>query len=89
MAIDELKSRTVGMLGKAVERVLADEKRAAKVAKAVGAVQRGRQALVKAQESFSKAVGFPSKRDYKDVSKRISALRRRIKHVAEKVEKID
>lgn len=88
MATQNLKTRTMGMLGKTVERILADEKRAAKVAKAVGRMQKGKEALDKAQESALRAVGFASKNDYKDVGKKISSLKRRVRHLAEKIEKI-
>lgn len=87
MAIDELKNRTMGMLGKAVERVLSDEKRAAKVAKAVGKVQKSKEAIDRAQEGLLKNLGVATKTDYKDVGKRISALKRRVRHLAEKIEK--
>jgi len=87
MADETLTTRAMTMLSQAVERALADERRAAKVAKAVGAVQRSRENLDKAQESLMKAVGMPSKSDYKDVSKRIAALKRRVRQVAERLEK--
>lgn len=87
MAIDELKNRTMGMLGKAVERVLSDETRAAKVAKAVGRVQKGKEAIDRAQEGLLKNLGVATKADYKDVGKRISALKRRVRHLAERIEK--
>ena len=87
MAMDELKSRTVGMLGKAVEKVLADEKRAAHVAKAVGAVQKGKEKLDRAQQNLLKGLGVATRGDYKDVGKRISALKRRVRHLAEWLEK--
>ena len=87
MAIEEIKSRTVGMLGKAVESLLADEERAAKVAKAVGAVQKGKEALDRAGENLLKNLGIATKGDYKDVGKRLSALKRRVRHLAERLEK--
>jgi hypothetical protein len=87
MAKADLKSRTFGLLSKTVEKVLSDEQRAAKVAKAVGSVQKGKDAFDKAQENFMRALGMPSKRDYKDMGKRISALKRRVRHLAERVEK--
>ena len=87
MAIDELRNRTVGMLGKAVESLLADEERAAKVAKAVGAVQKGKEALDRAGESLLKNLGIATKSDYKDLGKRLSALKRRVRHLAERLEK--
>lgn len=87
MAIDDLKVKTVGMLGKAVERMLSDETRAAKVARAVGAVQKGKEKLDRAQESLLKNLGVATRQDYKDVGKKISALKRRVRHLAERLEK--
>ncbi|MGC4113349.1 MAG: hypothetical protein QM765_01480 [Myxococcales bacterium] len=85
--MDDLKSKTVGMLGKAVERMLADERRAAKVAKAVGAMQKGKEKLDRAQENLLKNLGVATRADYKDVGKRIGAIKRRVRHLAEKLEK--
>lgn len=87
MAMDDLKSKTVGMLGKAVERMLADERRAAKVAKAVGAMQKGKEKFDRAQENLLNSLGIASRADYKEVGKRIGAVKRRVRHLAEKLEK--
>jgi polyhydroxyalkanoate synthesis regulator phasin len=76
----------VGFLNKAVEKALADEDRAARVAQAVGNVQKGKEALGRAQEKLMKTLGVATKRDYKEVGKRISALKRRLRHLAEKIE---
>jgi polyhydroxyalkanoate synthesis regulator phasin len=86
MTMGELRSKTVGLLGKAVEKVLADEKRAAKVAQAVGAVQKGKQQLDRAQENLLKGLGVATRGDYKDVGKRLSALKRRVRHLADRLE---
>jgi len=86
MAREEMKKKTAAVLGKAVERVLSDERRAAKVAKAVGAVQKGKEKLDRAQESFLRSLGIASQSDYKEVGKKISALKRRVRHLAEKLE---
>ena len=83
-----LRTRAMGYLGRAVERMLSDEQRAAQVAKAVGAVQKGKEALDRAQENFMRAFGFAARSDYRDVGKRLSALKRRVRHLAEKVEKM-
>jgi polyhydroxyalkanoate synthesis regulator phasin len=87
MARTNLTSRAMGYLSKSLERVLTDEKRAAKVAKAVGAVQKGRERLDRAQESFLKAMSFATRADFREVGKRISALKRRVRHLAERLEK--
>ncbi len=87
MAGESLKSKVTGALGRAVEKVLADETRAAKVAQAVGKVQKGREALEQAQENVMRALGLASRSDYKEIAKRLSALKRRVRHLAEEAEK--
>lgn len=88
MAELPLRTRALKAVNDVVERVLSDEKRAAKVAKAVGAVQKSREAFDRAQEDLMHAVGFASKSDYKEVGKRIAALKRRVRHLAEKAEQL-
>ncbi len=84
---ESLRAKVTGALGKAVEKVLADEQRAAKVAQAVGKVQKGREAIEQAQENVMRALGLASKSDYKEIAKRLSALKRRMRHLAEEVER--
>jgi len=86
MAMAKLKSKTVQVLGKAVERILTDERRAAKVAKAVGAVQKGMEKWDRAQEGLLRSLGIASQSDYKEVGKKITALKRRVRHLAERLE---
>jgi len=88
MARQGLRSRTLGVLGKTIERLLADDRRAARVARAVGTVQKSKGALDKVQASAMRAMGLASKRDFKEVGKQASALRRRVRHLAEKIEKM-
>ena len=87
MATDSLKSRTLSLLSKTVERVLADERRAVKVARAVGKVQKSKEALDRTQESVFRSLGVATRSDYKDLGKRVSALKRRLRHLAEKLDK--
>jgi hypothetical protein len=88
MGKQDLKARTFALVGKTMEKLLSDEQRAAKVARAVGTVQKSKDVYDKAQESFMRAMNMPSKRDYKDMGRRISALKRRVRHAAEKLEKL-
>jgi hypothetical protein len=87
MASPRLTSRAMGYLSKTLERMLTDEKRAARVAKAVGAYQKGRERLDRAQDNLLRAMNFATRADYRDVGKRISALKRRVRHLAEHLEK--
>ena len=54
----ELKKRALGVSAKAMEKLMADEKRAMKIANAIGSVQRGKQALDKGQEELMRTFQF-------------------------------
>jgi polyhydroxyalkanoate synthesis regulator phasin len=41
----------------------------------------------RAQENLLKNLGIATRTDYKDVGKRIGAIKRRVRHLAEKLEK--
>src|SRR5690349_21828688 len=66
----ELKKRALSMSAKAMEKLMADEKRAMQIANAIGTVQRGKQALDKGQEEILRALNFTSKSDFKAVGKK-------------------
>lgn len=85
---DDLKGRALELGGKAMGKLLEDPKRAGQVAAAVGAVQRGKQRVEGAQAQALNAMGFASQADYKDLAKRISAARRKAKHLLEKLERL-
>jgi hypothetical protein len=85
---EDVKKNLLALSGKALERLLADEKRATQIAKAVGAVQRGKKALDNTQDEVLNTLGFASKSDYKELGKRLSALKRKVKEVAARVEKL-
>ncbi len=82
----ELKKRALGASAKAMEKLMADEERAMKIANAIGKVQRGKQALDKGQEELMKALSFATKGDYKAVGKKLSALKRRLRELDEKLD---
>jgi hypothetical protein len=85
---EELKKQALGVSQKAVEKLMADEKRAMTVAQALGSVQRGKQALDKGQEELMRALNFAPKSDFKAVGKKLSALKRRLRELDEKLEEI-
>ncbi len=82
----ELKKRALGMSAKAMEKLMADEKRAMKIANAIGTVQRGKQALDKGQEELLRAFSFAPKSDFKAVGKKLSNLKRRLRELDEKLD---
>ncbi|HEX8435506.1 hypothetical protein [Archangium sp.] len=85
---EDLKKQALGMSQKAVEKLMADEKRAMTVAQALGSVQRGKQALDKGQEELMRALNFAPKSDFKAVGKKLSGLKRRLRELDEKLEEI-
>ncbi len=85
---EDLKKQALGVSQKAVEKLMADEKRAMTVAQALGSVQRGKQALDKGQEELMRVLNFAPKSDFKAVGKKLSALKRRLRELDEKLEEI-
>jgi hypothetical protein len=81
----ELKKRAMDVTSKAMEKLMADEKRAMQVATAIGKVQRGKQALDKGQEDLMRAFSFAPKGDFKAVGKKLSSLKRRLRELDEKL----
>ncbi|HEX8699958.1 MAG TPA: hypothetical protein VF815_14035 [Myxococcaceae bacterium] len=84
----ELKKKAMNASAKAMEKLMADEKRAMKIANAIGSVQRGKQALDKGQEELLKAFNFATKGDYKAVGKKLSGLKRRLRELDEKLDEL-
>ena len=85
---DELKKQALGASQKAMEKLLADEKRAMSVAQAFGSVQRGKQALDRSQEELMRALSFAPKSDFKALGKKLSGLKRRLRELDEMLEEI-
>ncbi|MBL8954596.1 MAG: hypothetical protein JNK82_27705 [Myxococcaceae bacterium] len=82
---DKLKSEAMGLSQKAMEKIFADEKRAAKVAEAIGAVQRGKAAFDKTQRAVMHQLNFASRTDFKELGKQLSGLKRRVKELESKL----
>ena len=83
---DQLKKQALSISQKAMEKLLADEKRAMKIANAVGKAQKGKQALNKTQDDLMRALNFAPKGDFKALGKQLSSLKRRLRELDEKVE---
>ncbi len=85
---DRLKKEALGLSQKAMERLFADEKRAARVATMIGKVQQGKAALDKGQVAVMHQLNFASKSDFKELGKQLSALRRRVRDLDEKLKSV-
>ncbi len=83
-----LKEQALGGAQKAVEKLMADEKRAMAIASALGSVQRGKQALDRGQEELMRALHFAPRGDYKAVAKKLSGLKRRLRELDAKLDEI-
>jgi hypothetical protein len=83
---DELKKQALALSQKAMEKLFADEQRAQKIASAIGTVQRGKQALDRGQDQLMHAFSFATRSDYKAVGKQLSALKRRVRELDEKLD---
>ncbi|MDQ3265706.1 MAG: hypothetical protein M3Y59_18955 [Myxococcota bacterium] len=81
-----LKQKALDLSQKAMERLMADEKRAMKVAEAIGSVQRGKQTLDRGQEQLLKALNLATQSDFKAVGKQLSSLKRRLRDLDEKLD---
>ncbi|MCY1047636.1 hypothetical protein OV208_40435 [Corallococcus sp. bb12-1] len=83
---DTLKKQALGLSGKAMEKLMGDEKRAMAVAQAIGKVQRGKQALDRGQDEVMKALHFAPKSEFKAVGKQLAGLKRRLRELDEKLD---
>lgn len=83
-----IKDQAVGLSQKALEKLFADEKRAMKIANAIGQVQRGKQAVEKGQEDVMRALSLAPKGDFKAVGKQLSVLKRRLRELDERLDKL-
>lgn len=75
------RATEVGM--KAMGKLFEDPRRAEAIAKAIGALQKAKEALDDAQEKALRAAGLVTREDFKDVGKRLSALKRRVRELAD------
>ena len=85
---DDLKKQVLDVSGKAVEKLMADEKRAMAIATTIGKVQRGKQALDRGQEELMKAFHFAPKSEFKSLGKQLSGLKRRLRELEEKLDSL-
>src|SRR5688572_3014417 len=81
----ELKARAADLSQKAMDKLLSDEKRAMKLAGALGSMQKGKQALDRGQDELMRALHFAPRSDYKAVGKHLAALKRRVRDLDERL----
>lgn len=82
-----IEKEAMGLSQKAMEKLFADEGRAQKIAQAIGTVQRGKQAMDDTQRALMHSLSFATKADFKDLGKKLSALKRRVKNLEEMLSK--
>jgi len=88
MAGKTLRERAAEVGMKAMGKLFEDPKRAEAIAKAVGSLQRAKQALDEAQQKALKAAGLVTREDFKDAGKRLSALKRRCRELADELDQL-
>ncbi|MCA1829843.1 MAG: hypothetical protein ABR567_09530 [Myxococcales bacterium] len=88
MAGKTLRERATEVGMKAMGKLFEDPKRAEAIASAIGSLQRAKQALDEAQQKALKAAGLVTREDFKDAGKRLSALKRRCRELAEELDQL-
>ncbi len=88
MAPKTLRERAAELGIKAMGKLFEDPKRAEAIAAAIGGLQRAKQALDDAQEKALRAAGLPTREDFKEAGKRISALKRRVRELSEELDQL-
>jgi hypothetical protein len=81
-----LKKRALKLGQRALDSLMADQRRAMQVARLVGGAQKGKQALDRRQEDVMRALNFATRADLKAVGKKLASLKRRVRELDEKVE---
>lgn len=84
----KIKKQAMGLSAKAMEKLFADERRAQKIAEAIGAVQRSKQAIDSTQRVVMHQLNFATKTDFKDLGKALSSLKKRVKSLDEKLSRL-
>jgi hypothetical protein len=88
MASKTLRERAAEMGMKAMGKLFEDPKRAEAIASAIGGLQRAKMAMDEAQQKALRAAGLVTREDFKEAGKRISALKRRCRELAEELDQL-
>ncbi len=85
---DRIRKRAVKLGTQAFGALMADEKRAQRVANAISTAQRGREAIEKAQGQVLHTLGFASKDDYTGLLRATDALADRLSALEKKLDEL-
>ena len=88
MASKTLRERAAGLGMKAMTKLFEDPKRAEAIAAAIGGLQKAKAAIDEAQEKVLRAAGLVTREDFKGAGKRLSALKRRCRELAEELDQL-
>jgi hypothetical protein len=88
MAAKTLREHAAELGIKAMGKLFEDPRRADAIAKAIGGLQRAKQALDEAQEKALRAAGLVTREDIKDAGKRISAMKRRVRELSAELDEV-
>lgn len=88
MASKTLRERATEVGMKAMGKLFEDPRRAEAIAKAIGGLQKAKEALDEAQEKALRAAGLVTREDFKDAGRRLSALKRRVRELADDLDQL-
>jgi len=80
-----LKQQAMGISAKAMERLFADEKRAAKVVEVLGRAQQAKKSMDQTQRVVLHQLNFATRQDFKDLGRQLSGLKKRLRSLDEKL----
>ena len=86
MASRTLRERAAEVGMKAMGKLFEDPRRAEAIAKAIGGLQKAKEAIDEAQEKALRAAGLVTRNDFKDAGKRLSALKRRVRELQDELD---
>jgi hypothetical protein len=88
MASKTLRERAAEVGMRAMGKLFEDPKRAEAIASALGSLQKAKAAMDEAQQKALRAAGLVTRDDFKEAGKRISALKRRCRELAEDLDQL-
>ncbi|MHB8873724.1 MAG: hypothetical protein ACYC8T_08565 [Myxococcaceae bacterium] len=84
----KLKKEALALSQRAMERIFSNEKRAMRIAEALGTVQRGKAVIDKGQDELMHQLSIASRGDYKALGKQLSGLKRRIRELSDRLDEV-
>jgi polyhydroxyalkanoate synthesis regulator phasin len=88
MVAKTVRERAAELGMKAMSKFFEDPKRAEAIAKAIGGLQQAKAAIDEAQEKALRAAGLVTREDFKSAGKRLSALKRRVRDLADELDSL-